>query len=412
MKKILIILCCLLISFNVYGANNKENYKEFNYEVVIDGEKYSASVKYFDENIDPDERFVIDYDSMTLKDSNNKIYTSNQMDTVTNAWFCTDYADSEFCDKKDGFSYDEINNSEYMKNYLPKFIKFNGNFYGDGKSEFLWYSVNEENMTYDEKNDLYDIVKKYTNVSDISFQDSLEVNISSDIEYEKDWIDDNYGVSDWSSDIYINNALILKDLIDEANDVKVCNEKDLNKIRTLRNIKLLDLKDADVSLSSSCYNILFGDGLGQGSLYSNVIKGYNYINDDSNTINEKNHYTMSYLFYKSEYLIGVSILSGNEMRQEIAPVARCTMLGEKTTEIIQYGFNAFKMIGLVLGCLLCVVDIFKIVVQKDDSGKKQLSIMLKRIIGIVALILTPILVEIIFEFINTIGVSDPICGIR
>lgn len=412
MKRILICLCCLFISFNVYAAKDYESYKEFSYTVKIDGENYVALVKYYDENINPNERFVID--SIQLTDSNKKIYKGSQIYPVASGKFClSEYSDSAFCEKKDGFSYEEINNSEYMKNHLPKFIKDNNKSYDNSFADFLWYSVNEENMSKEEKDELIEIIKNYSYGNEgFVIQDSTTINSSSDTNYNKEWFKENYGVNDWSGNIYIDNAIILKDLIEEIENNRVCNEDDFNKIRTLRNVNLLDLRNVDISLSSSCHNILFGDGLGQGSLYSNVLKGYTYMSEETNSNNKNNRLTMSYLFYNSEYLIAISILSGSEMKQEINQVARCTLLGEKTTEFMQYVFSAFKMIGVVIGCLLCVVDVFKIVVQKDDNGKKQLGIMAKRIIGIIALILTPILVEIIFEFVNTIGVSDPICGIR
>ena len=100
------------------------------------------------------------------------------------------------------------------------------------------------------------------------------------------------------------------------------------------------------------------------------------------------------------------------MKVEVEEVVRCSIFGEKTVEIFQYGFNIMKYAGLIIGTLLCIVDVFKAVVQKDADGKKQLSVMMKRILAVVLLILTPILVEIIFNFISTIGVDDPICGIR
>ena len=71
-----------------------------------------------------------------------------------------------------------------------------------------------------------------------------------------------------------------------------------------------------------------------------------------------------------------------------------------------------KYAWIILGTLLGVVDVFKIIVSKDVDGKKQFKVLSKRIIAIVLLILTPVFIEIIFKFINTIGVDDPICGIR
>lgn len=407
MKKILICLCCFFISFNVYAGKDTFDFKQFSYVVTIDGKKYNANVKYIYDDFD--DKYVVD--TIQLNYGNNTYSNmSNIIIPVASGRFCAEYEYSALCENIDGFSEEEINDPDFEKKYLPKFIKYNNKSYDNYSPDFLWYSVNDENMSKDE---LIESIKNYSDGNeDFSIQDASKVYSSDDIQYKGEWLEDNPGAYDWSGDIYIDNALILKDLIEEVENIKVCNEDDFNKIRTLSNVNLLDMGDVDISLSSSCHNILFGDGLGQGSLYSNVLKGYTYMSEETNSNNEKNRLTMSYLYYSSEYLIAVSILSGSEMKQEINPVARCTMLGDKTTEIIQYGFSALKIIGFVLGSFLCIVDMFKIIVKNEENSKKQLGIILKRIIGIIALILTPILVEIIFDVINTIGVSDPICGVR
>ena len=100
------------------------------------------------------------------------------------------------------------------------------------------------------------------------------------------------------------------------------------------------------------------------------------------------------------------------MQKEIKEVTKCSIFGNETYDLLQNAFNILKYIGLILGTLLGIVDIFKAVVQKDDSGKKQFSTLFKRIIAILLLCLTPVLVEFIFELISSIGITDPICGIR
>ena len=120
---------------------------------------------------------------------------------------------------------------------------------------------------------------------------------------------------------------------------------------------------------------------------------------------------MSFLFFETYYLQGFAFLTGETMQKEIKDVARCSIFGDKTYELLQRAFTIFKYVGLVLGTLLGTVDIFKAIVQKDESGKKQVKTLSKRIIAIILLFITPVLVEIIFKFISSIGIDDPICGI-
>ena len=128
--------------------------------------------------------------------------------------------------------------------------------------------------------------------------------------------------------------------------------------------------------------------------------------------NGSRSYSMAYLYYETFYQKGVAFLTGETMQQEPKEVVHCGIFDEKTTAIFQYAFNVMKYAGIILGTLLGVVDVFKIIVSKDVDGKKQFKVLSKRIIAIVLLILTPVFIEIIFKFINTICVDDPICGIR
>lgn len=414
MKK-LFLLICLFLFINVNAETI--DYKEYSYIITINGEKYSVSAKYRDENpnaSDDEERYSFDSESLSITNSAGEVfrfsYSSGQFSIAS-------LVSLTYCSNSGSNTYPCINNKTFYSlnelesgNYLPKFIDFNNNEFSIfGSASFLYYIADESNISVDEKNKLVNSLKyNYENISLDNFQNDLVYNSSNDVTYD---INSGYfDTQDISSSAYLERAEALRSLVESAYDINICTENDLNKIRTLRDVSLLEKRDSlvNIPLSSGCYSVLFG---GNDNIYSKVIQGYNYMSTGgAEKINNK--LMMAYYYYETYYLMGVSLLEGTVMNQEIEDVTRCNLLGDKTTEIIQYGFDILKFGGIIIGALLCVVDVFKAVVSKEDSQKKQFGVLFKRILAIVALILTPILVEIIFEFINTIGIDDPICGIR
>ena len=79
MKKFVVFLITLLFVYSVHVDGY--DYKTINYTIVIDGESYAATVKYWDlysngiVSEDDPYRFSIDYDSIVLTDSSGTNYT-------------------------------------------------------------------------------------------------------------------------------------------------------------------------------------------------------------------------------------------------------------------------------------------------------------------------------------------------
>ena len=421
MKKILFFIITLFISFNVYADRI---YKEYTYRVTIDNELYSVSVKFFEnpnKNDNSDSKYRLEDASIILTNGYGERFvwdvdSSNQNKILYISRFCMVSSDVYVCDAKTEFSKEEIEDPDFMVNYLPKFIKYDDYTQDGGYTPFLFYISDETNISEEEKNDFYDKLKEFFskyNGRDVDMQMQTEQEIIRSYDIINT---DDQDLRVLSTDDYVKAGNILKELVEKAKDVKICTEDDLNKIRTKKDYSLTELDRAfdDVPLSSSCYDILFGNGLGDGNLFDNVIRGINYVSRKGAITNyDEFHYQkMGFLYYETYYLEGVGILTGELMQKDNIEVVNCGLFGDKTNTIFQYIFTVMKYIGVILGTLLGVVDVFKIIVSKDVDGKKQFKILSKRIIAIVALILTPILVEIIFDFINTIGINDPICGIR
>ena len=455
MKKILFFIITLFISFNVYAlSDDDEECKTFLYTVTIDGEVYSAKVSYRNNtwlNDDDTDKYELDNSTVSLTklndDGSTSIRYSNYnadldptLSSTTNIRSMPSYVfDKEeipySCFGRTSFSLEEIDDFDFMKNYLPKFIKTNGAFIGnEGNSyAFVYYIADESIHTIEEANKNTSNETFFTSSEELNsakekfFEDWTEyvnennpgtsydnMKIQSDFEYINNSTDtwNNPSLSFNPNDLqdYYKYAKSLSDLLKKAYDVKICTEEDLNKLKALGgSFNNLGLYYKSLLLSNSCYNVLFGDN----GLYSGIVTASSYIySKGSNTINDETHYKMSYLFYESVYYEGIAFLTGNVMQVDTNEVKKCAWFGDETTELFQHAFDVLKYIGVIMGTLLGVVDIFKIVVSKDVDGKKNLKILSKRIILIIALILTPVIVEILFDFVNTFGIDDPLCGIR
>ncbi len=429
MKKILFFILTFLFIGCVYADSN--NCKSFTYDVVIDNVHYSATAKYCENH---NGSFELDDTSIVLTDESKKSYTIGYNSEYTGFQisyiggdFCgssTNKNDIYLCDEKreqTEFTAEQISDDEYMINFLPKFIKYNNHMYNKyGRVAFIYYIADESDISVEQSEIFERSFKSYVENTSITlegekieyqFQSNCIFNFVRDIEFsnsnEMGAINNNL-----SNSGYLEIAMDIKNLLSEATKIGVCTEDDLNAIRSQRDVLFLEYGEKfDAGLSSPCYNILFGDGLGKGNLYSITREAFSYVRDKGGYRGEEK-ITMSYYFFESYYQKGYAFLTGSTMQVEIKDTARCSIFGEKTVEIFQYGFDVMKYAGVIIGTLLCIIDIFKAVVQKDGESKKQFSILIKRIGAIVLLILTPILVEIIFDFISTIGIDDPICGIR
>lgn len=429
MKKFLFFILTFLFIGYVYADSN--NCKSFTYDVVIDDIHYSAAAKYCENH---DGTFELDDTSIVLTDESGNNYTIDYNPEYTGFQisfiggdFCgssTNKNDIYLCDgkrKQTKFTAEQISDDEYMINFLPKFIKYNNHMYNkNGRIAFIYYIADESDISVEQSEIFEESFKSYVENTSLTFegekieyqfQSNCNFNFASDIEFsnsnEMGAINNNL-----SNSGYLEVAMEIKNLLSEATKIGVCTEDDLNAIRSQRDVLFLEYGEKfDAGLSSPCYNILFGDGLGKGNLYSRTREAFSYVSDKGAYRGEEK-ITMSYYFFESYYQKGYAFLTGSTMQVEIKDIARCSIFGEKTVEIFQYGFDVMKYAGVIIGTLLCIIDIFKAVVQKDGEGKKQFSVLIKRISAIVLLILTPILVEIIFNFISTIGIDDPICGIR
>lgn len=415
MKKIIIFLI-MFFAFNVY-AETEYVFKK--YVVELNGINYTVALP-FEITLDG---YSMDYTQMTLTSTAGAVIKYNSTvlpepvepeisfyDIMLEREFYK-IPNRNYISTKKEFTKEEFENDEYMKKYYPSFftMDYDNTAY---KGSIFAFALDTDKISYD---DFYAQLNNYFQ-TDITFSKKTEgITSESDKKYDiKDessssgTLKDNYYSYDieYSSGEYDNRANALRKLLKKATDIKICTEDDLNGIRSQRNIDFFDLKtDFNAAISSNCKSVF-------DELYDKVLYSHDDIAKVRATKESASELTMSFLFFETYYLQGFAFLTGETMQKEIKDVARCSIFGDKTYELLQRAFTIFKYVGLVLGTLLGTVDIFKAIVQKDESGKKQVKTLSKRIIAIILLFITPVLVEIIFKFISSIGIDDPICGIR
>lgn len=415
MKKIIIFLI-MFFAFNVY-AETEYVFKK--YVVELNGINYTVALPF---EITSD-GYSMDYTQMTLTSTTGAVIKYNSTvlpepvepensfyDIMLEREFYK-IPNRNYISTKKEFTKEEFENDEYMKKYYPSFftMDYDNTAY---KGSIFAFALDTDKISYD---DFYAQLNNYFQ-TDITFSKKTEgITSESDKKYDiKDessssgTLKDNYYSYDieYSSGEYDNRANALRKLLKKATDIKICTEDDLNGIRSQRNIDFFDLKtDFNAAISSNCKSVF-------DELYDKVLYSHDDIAKVRATKESASELTMSFLFFETYYLQGFAFLTGETMQKEIKDVARCSIFGDKTYELLQRAFTIFKYAGLVLGTLLGTVDIFKAIVQKDESGKKQVKTLSKRIIAIILLFITPVLVEVIFKFISSIGIDDPICGIR
>lgn len=415
MKKIIIFLI-MFFAFNVY-AETEYVFKK--YVVELSGINYTVALPFEITS----EGYSMDYTQMTLTSTAGAVIKYNSTvlpepvepensfyDIMLEREFYK-IPNRNYISTKKEFTKEEFENDEYMKKYYPSFftMDYDNTAY---KGSIFAFALDTDKISYD---DFYAQLNNYFQ-TDITFSKKTEgITSESDKKYDiKDessssgTLKDNYYSYDieYSSGEYDNRANEIRKLLDKATNIKICTEDDLNGIRSQRNIDFFDLKaDFNAAISSNCKSVF-------DELYDKVLYSHDDIAKVRATKESASELTMSFLFFETYYLQGFAFLTGETMQKEIKDVARCSIFGDKTYELLQRAFTIFKYAGLVLGTLLGTVDIFKAIVQKDESGKKQVKTLSKRIIAIILLFITPVLVEIIFKFISSIGIDDPICGIR
>lgn len=115
--------------------------------------------------------------------------------------------------------------------------------------------------------------------------------------------------------------------------------------------------------------------------------------------------TMSYLVTESEFLIGKSLLANVNPTVKIESDA-CNLISKDLKNIIKEILNAVKIGAVILVVVLSIVEVYKGVMSGEDGKKKISSMIVKRVVALIVLLILPSLIMLVIDLINKYAPVD------
>lgn len=204
----------------------------------------------------------------------------------------------------------------------------------------------------------------------------------------------NESYTDGTCDKY---TMVLRNLNEKIfgrnNTAGVCSENSLKILKDTQS--LYDLKynfDRSI-LESECSDYIFGDN----GYLNTIIKSQSYYNSISDEDITK--MSLSCLGMQTEYLKGISALTVYEPIVKVDK-SECELINSETLDFLNSLFDAIKLIATCICIFLCVTDVYKIVITKESDVTKFRKVLVKRVVALVFLFLTPVIVNIITDLLN------------
>mgnify|MGYP007043823250 FL=1 len=234
-------------------------------------------------------------------------------------------------------------------------------------------------------------VKNFGN-DPINVYDKLKIKKNDKPEYTKTKLDEIDSSDKKNNESYTGGTCnkyswTLKNLKEKVNNV--CSEESLKKMQYLNSIYDLKYKFDTNTLEPECKEYIYGN-----SGYINTINEAKLYYENLESVKD-----LSCLTMQTEYLEGLSILTNYTSTIKIDK-SSCELIDEKTLNFINDLFDIIKIISTCICIFLCIIDIYKIVITKENDGSKFKNILVKRIIALVFVFLTPVIVNIITDLLN------------
>ena len=111
-------------------------------------------------------------------------------------------------------------------------------------------------------------------------------------------------------------------------------------------------------------------------------------------------YKLVCLSAQSEYLQGLSLLTSYTPITDKTDTDPCELISSNVMSFINDLFDIFKVLCICVCIFLCILDVYKMVVTKESDVSKFKTVLIKRVIALVAVFLIPLLVNIVTDLIN------------
>ena len=161
---------------------------------------------------------------------------------------------------------------------------------------------------------------------------------------------------------------------------------DLEKMRdgyeTVKGLKTI----SDKEISDLCANY-------SEQLYDVLKKTEKYIDE----------YTLISMNLESKYLMVKNIfVSGSKIqsRDDLTIVDDCDLIDNDLKKILNEFFDYAKISCVAITIILSMVDFYKLLISKDLENKKVFKNIRTRIIALVAILLIPVIINIVLDLIN------------
>lgn len=419
LKKIIIFFIPFFIINNIYAADNVIQYSyktdDADYTVVFTVNEKGTS-------------YIRD-DIKISKISSDKVGASVPVSTLSFSYLFgegTDHAklygitdfkqsfDEYAWDMGDDEFYDDlISNPEKYKPILLFDDKGNAVLIGSYFNKYMYEETKNlkscnlnENSEYIEKlltGKLTFVPEmKNENVKPIDIYEKMNINKEQKTEYDRTTIDetdssDSKGNGSYTSGTCDKYTIRLRNLNEAIfgrnNNTGVCSENSLKAIKDTQS--LYDLKynfDRSI-LEPECNDYIFGD---KGYLKT-IIDSQTFYNSISSE--DATKMSLSCLGMQTEYLKGISALTVYEPLVKVDK-SECELISTETLDFLNSLFDAIKLIATCICIFLCVTDVYKIVITKESDVTKFRKVLVKRVVALVFLFLTPIIVNIITDLLN------------
>lgn len=312
-----------------------------------------------------------------------------------------------------GSMYEQLYNFEDICKYFDERVQ---NVYGGPVEReidipllgFFYY-----NSDYADSNHIVGVCKTYISSGTGGFQ-RLKGYLKG---YEDDFIigspvDEDMSVCPLVDDVNEDKDIIdcvqaknekIRDAVD--NFRKACSEREIRAIESYAGgttSKFYGKRAVSPYLDNEI-KMLFGSfttecGDAADELYKAVSNSGRIINSYGRQDNIKN--TMIFMSLQSYYIEGFALLTN--INPVVKPVKdTCSLISDDMMNIIKEILNALKIGAVVLVIFLSIVEIYKTIIAGDDNVRKKMpSLIFKRIIILVIVLLLPALVLIILDVLN------------
>lgn len=179
----------------------------------------------------------------------------------------------------------------------------------------------------------------------------------------------------------------------------ICSSNSLNTMQRVASLYDLENNFDRSVLEDKCSEFVFG----KNGYISRLIETQTYYQSipyDKDKPLKSARYKLVCLSAQSEYLQGLSLLTSYTPITDKTDTDPCELISSNVMSFINDLFDIFKVLCICVCIFLCILDVYKMVVTKESDVSKFKTVLIKRVIALVAVFLIPLLVNIVTDLIN------------